>query len=62
MVSKAKSKFIKSLKIKKYRKQEQCFVVEGRKSVAELLASDYDVVMVLGTPAFLSSLRPKINY
>ncbi|HEY8512409.1 MAG TPA: RNA methyltransferase [Cyclobacteriaceae bacterium] len=59
MVSKAKSKFIKSLKIKKYRKQEQCFVVEGRKSVAELLASDYDVVMVLGTPAFLSSLRPK---
>jgi TrmH family RNA methyltransferase len=59
MISKAKSKFIKSLKIKKYRKQEQCFVVEGRKSVAELLASDYDVVMVLGTPAFLSGLRPE---
>ncbi|MFO7256638.1 MAG: RNA methyltransferase [Bacteroidota bacterium] len=58
MISKAKSKFIKSLKIKKYRKQEQCFVVEGRKSVAELLASDYDVVMVLGTPAFLSTIRP----
>lgn len=57
MISKAKSKFIKSLKIKKYRKQEQCFVVEGRKSVAELLASDYDVVMVLGTPEFLSERR-----
>lgn len=58
MISKAKSKFIKSLKIKKYRKQEQCFVVEGRKSVAELLASDYDVVTVLGTASFLSALRP----
>jgi TrmH family RNA methyltransferase len=61
MISKAKSKFIKSLKIKKYRKQEQCFVVEGRKSVAELLASDYDVVMVLGTPAFLADLHPRTN-
>lgn len=59
MISKAKSKFIKSLKIKKYRKQEQCFVVEGRKSVRELLASDYDVVMVLGTPAFLSGIHAR---
>ena len=53
MLSKAKIKFVKSLQIKKYRKQEQCFVVEGAKSVLELLDSTFDVVMVIGTAAFL---------
>lgn len=53
MLSKAKIKFVKSLQIKKYRKQEQCFVVEGAKSVQELLSSDFEVVMVLGTRDFL---------
>lgn len=53
MLSKAKVKFIKSLQIKKYRKQEQCFLVEGAKSVLELLASDFEVVLVAGTAPFL---------
>jgi TrmH family RNA methyltransferase len=59
MLSKAKIKFIKSLQIKKYRKQEQCFIVEGAKSVRELLASDFEIVMLLGTNAFLSSIEPR---
>jgi TrmH family RNA methyltransferase len=58
MLSKAKIKFIKSLQIKKYRKQEQCFIVEGAKSVRELLASDFEVQTVVGTTEFLSSVRP----
>jgi TrmH family RNA methyltransferase len=58
MLSKAKIKFIKSLQLKKYRKQEQCFVVQGAKSVQELIASDFEVVTVLGTPDFLSVHRP----
>jgi TrmH family RNA methyltransferase len=58
MLSKAKIKFIKSLQLKKYRKQEQCFVVQGAKSVQELITSDFEVVMVLGTPDFLSVHRP----
>ncbi len=57
MLSKAKIKFIKSLQIKKYRKQEQCFVVEGAKSVRELLASDFDTLMLLGTAEFLSDSK-----
>jgi TrmH family RNA methyltransferase len=57
MLSKAKIKFIKSLQIKKYRKQEQCFVVEGAKSVRELLTSDFDIVMLLGTAHFLSDSK-----
>jgi TrmH family RNA methyltransferase len=55
MLSKAKIKFIKSLQIKKYRKQEQCFVVQGAKSVHELLQSDFEVVMLLGTESFLAT-------
>src|SRR5690606_26057228 len=47
MISKAKGKYIKSLQVKKYRKQEQCFVVEGRKSVAELIRSNYETILLL---------------
>jgi TrmH family RNA methyltransferase len=56
MLSKAKIKFIKSLQIKKYRKQEQCFLVEGAKSVHELLTSDFELVTLLGTTDFLSTI------
>jgi RNA methyltransferase, TrmH family len=58
MLSKARIKFIKSLQIKKYRKQEQCFIVQGAKSVQELLNSDFEALMVIGTPDFLASLSP----
>lgn len=57
MLSKARLKFIKSLQVKKYRKQEQCFLIEGAKSVLELLKSDFDVIMVVGTESFLSSVQ-----
>jgi RNA methyltransferase, TrmH family len=53
MVSKAKVKFIKSLQLKKYRKEEQCFTVEGAKGVAELLNSDFEVTWLAGTDSFL---------
>ena len=59
MLSKAKIKFIKSLQIKKYRKQEQSFIVEGAKSVRELLESDFDVVTLVGTQAFLLTVETK---
>ena len=57
MLSKATIKFIKSLQVKKYRKQEQCFLIEGEKSVGELLASDFEVVKLLATRDFLSSIK-----
>ena len=53
MISKAKVKFIKSLQLKKYRKDEQCFTVEGAKGIVELLNSDFEVIWVAGTPIFL---------
>jgi TrmH family RNA methyltransferase len=54
MLSKARIKFIKSLQLKKYRKQEQCFVVEGEKSVLELLRSDFKVQQLFGTLDFIN--------
>jgi RNA methyltransferase, TrmH family len=52
MLSKNQIKYISSLKIKKFRQQSQAFVVEGYKSVLELLASDYTVELVVITDEF----------
>jgi TrmH family RNA methyltransferase len=61
MLSKAKIKYIKSLQIKKYRKQEQSFIVQGAKSVQELIRSGFQVVTVLGTSEFLSTVEQGVN-
>jgi TrmH family RNA methyltransferase len=53
MISKVRAKFIKSLQVKKYRKQEQSFLVEGRKGVEELLRSDFTTTMVFATKEFI---------
>jgi TrmH family RNA methyltransferase len=53
MISKARLKSIKSLQVKKYRKQEQCFIVEGAKGVRELLGSDLKAVLIAATDDFL---------
>jgi TrmH family RNA methyltransferase len=61
MISKAKVKFIKSLQLKKYRKEEQCFTVEGAKGIIELLNSDFEVKWVAGTASFLSENEPLLR-
>jgi RNA methyltransferase, TrmH family len=53
MISKAKVKYINSLQVKKYRIQEQSFVVEGAKSVIELLQSDFETVWIAATEDFI---------
>lgn len=57
MISKAKIKFIKSLQIKKYRKQEQCFIVEGAKSITELVGSGYKIRILAAVPDFLQRME-----
>lgn len=59
MISKAKIKFIKSLQIKKYRKQEQCFIVEGPKSITELSGSGYRIRMLVAVTDFLEAAESK---
>lgn len=61
MISKAKLKYIKSLQLKKYRKQEQCFIVEGVKSVQEILQSHFDVSWVAVTPMAEPKIVPLLN-
>lgn len=53
MISKSQVKFIKSLQLKKYRKEEQCFVVDGEKGVEELINSDFEIKLLAVTQSFL---------
>ncbi len=52
MISQKWSKLIKSLHLKKYRKAEQLFFVEGEKAVLEVLASKWPVRALFGTADF----------
>src|ERR1700749_2338985 len=52
MFSKNKSKFIKSLQIKKFRTEYQKFLVEGAKSTVELINSDYFINDLFVTEKF----------
>ena len=53
MISKQQSKFVKSLKLKKYRRKASSFLVEGAKNVEELLLADYEVKHLYVTNKFL---------
>ena len=53
MISRQKLKYINSLQLKKYQKQEQKFLVEGEKSVLEILNSRYKINILLATKRFL---------
>lgn len=61
MLSKARIKFIKSLQLKKYRKQEQCFTVEGEKSVLEVLGSTLTIKELYATADFIERQKPVVN-
>lgn len=61
MVSVKKSKFIKSLKIKKYRTKERAFIVEGTKNVLEVIDSDYVIQHILATKSFIQSHQEKLQ-
>ncbi len=52
MFSKNKSKFIKSLQIKKFRTEYKKFLVEGAKSTLELINSDYFINELFVTERF----------
>ncbi|OFY89867.1 MAG: hypothetical protein A3K10_15325 [Bacteroidetes bacterium RIFCSPLOWO2_12_FULL_31_6] len=43
MLSASQKKFVNSLKQKKFRKQHNCYVVEGTKMVEEFLLSDFEI-------------------
>jgi TrmH family RNA methyltransferase len=60
MVSKALGKYVQSLHQKKYRLRHGVFLVEGGKSVLELLSSDLETEHLLVTPEFASQNRARL--
>ena len=52
MLSKNRIKYINALKIKKFRQNYQAFIIEGAKSVLELIGSDYEIEFILATSEF----------
>ena len=61
MLSKAIVKYVNALQVKKYRNQHQAFVVEGAKSVLELLKSDFELQHLFLTEEFLQEHGNKLN-
>ena len=60
MLSNNELKFLRSLKQKKVRKEYRCFLVEGTKSVYEVLHSDYCVKAVYATQQWIDK-HPKFQ-
>ena len=60
MISKQHIKFIKSLQYKKYRKKANAFLVEGSKSVLELVTSDFQVQSITATSRFYTEFGDRI--
>jgi RNA methyltransferase, TrmH family len=52
MITKNQIKYINSLQQKKFRLEHQSFVVEGAKSVIELLKSDFEIELLFVTKSF----------
>lgn len=61
MISKTAIRFVKSLQDKKQRQKYNQFVVEGEKSITELLKSPFQIVKLYGLEQWLSEqrIRPK---
>lgn len=56
MLSKSQLSFVKSIHLKKFRKQHHLFLVEGDKSIAEFLASGYILSQLFYTPEIASKV------
>ena len=60
MLSKNLIKYVQSLDDKKNRQAEGVFLVEGEKSVQELLASDFEVEILVTSDEFYQKNYPLI--
>lgn len=54
MLSKSKIKYIRSLHLKKFRKEHQAFVAEGNKLVADMIGS-FDCELLLAKPSWMAT-------
>ncbi len=61
MISKNTIKLIKSLGVKKYRQKEKLFIVEGDKSVLDVLNSGFPVKQLFATEQFMNQYKPTLT-
>jgi TrmH family RNA methyltransferase len=61
MFSKQQQKYVQSLQIKKYRQEHHAFLVEGAKSVLELMDSDFEIELVFCTSKFFLENEKKLE-
>jgi len=54
VITKNQIKYIRGLALKKNRVKEQCFVVEGEKSVTELLRSSFQIIDLFATKQWIA--------
>ena len=59
MLSKNLIKLVRSLEMKKFRKETNLFVAEGEKLVNDLIASDLECYKIIATEKFTSELKGK---
>lgn len=59
MLSKNLIKMIRSLEVKKFRKETNLFVAEGEKLVHELIESDIECYKIISTDKYVSTLKNK---
>ena len=57
MISKSQIKLIKSLKLKKHRIASKLFLVEGMKSILEVIKSNYEVVKIVTTKSAIKNYK-----
>ncbi len=60
MVSKAVAKYVHALHLKKYRTRHAAFLVEGGKSVRELLSSGISTERLIATPEFAEKIAAEL--
>ncbi|MFD2787187.1 TrmH family RNA methyltransferase [Hymenobacter rubripertinctus] len=60
MVSKAVAKYVHALHLKKYRSRHEAFLVEGGKSVRELLSSGILTERLIATPEFAEKIAAEL--
>ena len=61
MLTKNQTKLVKSLQNKKHRDELGLFLVEGEKSVLEVLKSDFQIDFIVGTKEFFEKNKKTIN-
>lgn len=55
MLSKTQSKYIRSLALQKFREENQCYLAEGEKMVAEWLQSDEKIEFIIGLESWINN-------